>query len=1059
MSQAEAARVYSIAPTAPFLKTLVAAILAGRLPCAEGRPPGPLELSKLTVLFPSRRACRAAEAEFLRQAGEAVLLPRMRAVADVDEARLLALGLIEPLPPAISDLERQLVLTDLVRKWSATLRAAARREAKGAATPLMGEITPAQAAALAGELMELMDTAEVECADLSQLATLVRADFAAHWQTTLDFLEIITTQWPQFLASAGAMSRAARQGALIRAEARRLADHGREEAVIIAGEIGGVAATAELMRVVATLPKGAVVLPGLDMALDEASFAQIVPDHPEHPQYGLCELLERLQISRGQVVVLAPEGASQGAEAAAAQARLHLLSEMMRPAAATDKWAELGRVLDAEALRQALAPITCLAAAHPEEEAEVIALILRQSAERAGETAALVTPDRMLARRVRVRLAKWGVGVDDSGGIPLAGTPVGAYLDHVIEVVHGGFAPAALLSLLKHPLTRLGRDERLVRAAARTLELAALRVPRGEDGLYPVKSALKWALRRFEQQQQQQQRSDKQEKGEAEPEADDFVHLAVRRLSREDFAAAEEVLVALEEQLAPLLELFKRYDPLPLRQLVAAHRQVAEDMASDAAGDSARLWGNDYGQAMARFFEALLDEEMADTSITAREYAGLYRGLMAREVVRSGRDTHDRLFIWGPMEARIQSADVVILGGLNEGTWPQAIDSDAWLSRPMRAQLGLSQPERKIGRAAHDFCQAFGARRLYLTRAQKVDGVPAVPSRWLLRLEALAAGAGLQQVLQSDPATPWLHWAAARDRAPALDNAKRPEPRPPLAARPRQLSVSRVEEWIGNPYAIFARSIMKFAPLPELGPEPDAALRGSVVHAALHKLSRTYPDQLPDNAAEELVAFMDERLREFVDHPRVAAFWRTRFARFAAWFAASEPERRADLARHLSEVKGKLVFETEAGPFTLVARADRLDLGRDGTLAIFDYKTGRAPTKSAIESLQKPQLPLEAAIANAGGFEGLDALSVAKLSFIEASGKEEPGTQEDRGAAFADSLGEKALAGLKALVTAFEDENQPYVALRRPGFDYRFDDFEHLARVKEWLVEDAGEGA
>ena len=324
---------------------------------AGGTPPGPLDLSRMTLLFPSRRACRAAEAEFLRQTGEAVLLPRISAVGDVDEARLLALGLIDPLPPAISDLERQLVLTDLVRKWSSTLKAAARRE--GTATPLVQETTPAQAAALATELMELMDTAETEQADLSRLSELVRSDFAGHWQTTLDFLEIVTVQWPQYLASAGAMSRVARQAMLIRAEAQRFKQYAGREPVIIAGEIGGVAATAELMQTVAGLTNGAVVLPGLDLALDDESFAQIVPDHPEHPQYGLAELLDSLQISRSDVSLLAPTE-----QRVADEACLNLLSEMMRPALTTDKWASTAMGSSASGFAPALSPITRLAAAH-----------------------------------------------------------------------------------------------------------------------------------------------------------------------------------------------------------------------------------------------------------------------------------------------------------------------------------------------------------------------------------------------------------------------------------------------------------------------------------------------------------------------------------------------------------------------------------------------------------------------------------------------------------------------------------------------------------------------
>ena len=473
-------------------------------------------------------------------------------------------------------------------------------------------------------------------------------------------------------------------------------------------------------------------------------------------------------------------------------------------------------------------------------------------------------------------------------------------------------------------------------------------------------------------------------------------------------------------------------------------------------GGHDHLWRDDFGMAMARLFEQLLDDEMSSPAVSAREYAGLYRGLVAREVVRSGRQTHDRLFIWGPMEARIQSADTVIFGGLNETVWPQAADTDAWLSRPMRAELGLSQPERKIGRSAHDFCQAFGANEVYLSRAEKIDGVPTVASRWLLRLQALAGSVGLGTALQPSADEPWHHWVRLRDAAQPVPPAKRPVPVPPLEARPRKLSVSRVENWITNPYAIFARAILKLEPLPELGLAPDAALRGQIIHQALHRFSQAFPDDLPDNSAEELVALAEKRLQVFSDHPQVLAFWKPRFERFAQWFEATEPERRTGLLRHFSEIEGRLDFAAPAGPFTLTARADRLDVTEAGTALIYDYKTGSTPSQKELDALKKPQLPLEAKIAKDGGFEGLAAMSVAGLSFIKASGDEDLGAQDDRNKTDPGALADAALEGLMALVALDDQPEIGYPALRRPEFDYRYDDFEHLARVQEWAVDEEG---
>ena len=1046
--EGEGLRVYTIPPTRPFLPTLVEAILKGVF--SKGGVPlaDPLALSRMTLLFPSRRACRAAELEFLRQSDGAVLLPEIRAVGDIDEQRLLTAGVIEPLPPAISDLERQLVLTEMVRKWSDTLHQAA-RNATAPDVVIPPQMTPAQAAALAVELMELMDTAEIEQADLSKLASLVREDFAQHWQVTLDFLEIVTAAWPAFLDSAGKMSRVARQTRLIEGEAARLAQRREDDPVILAGEIGGVAATAKLMRAIVNTPGGAIVLPGLDLELDEASFNTIVPSHPEHPQYGLKQLLDELAIDRRQVIPLGE--VSKPWE----RAKLKLLSEMMRPAATTHLWAGFAQAVDREALAETLRKITVITTRHEEEEAEAIALILRRAAADATRTAALVTPDRTLARRVKVRLGKWGVGIDDSGGLPLATSPIGTFLDHVIETINSGFDPAALLTLLKHPLTRLGFAPGEVRAATRALEIAVLREPRVEPGLAAIRKQFDYAAQRFADGKARQAHHQADE-GEADA-GSSYQNPAQRRLRQADFARTGAVLEALADAFEPLEAYFQAHRPRPLKELVSAHRVTAERLARFEDGHSEHLWGDDFGMVMAALLDQLVEEDIASPLVSPQEYAGLYRGLIAREVVRSGRQTHDRLFIWGPMEARLQTADIVILGGLNEGVWPQAADTDAWLSRPMRAELGLSQPERKIGRSAHDFCQAFGAEQIYLSRAEKMEGVPTVPSRWLLRLQALADSAGLGQALAPGSDEPWLDWVALRDAAPPVAAAKRPHPVPPVAARPRKLSVSRVEDWITNPYALFARMILQLEPLPELGMGPDAALRGQIIHQALHRFSTAFPDHLPDNIAQELLAFAEKRWQVYADHPQVLAFWKPRFARFAQWFEATEPERRVGLLKHLSEVEGQIEFPAPAGPFTLTARADRLDVTAGGAVVIYDYKTGTPPTAKEIKTLRKPQLPLEAKIAKQGGFAGLEAVPVAGLSFIKASGDEDLGAQEDRNEPPPDGLAETAFEGLVALVSQFDQPETGYPALRRPYFDYRYDDYAHLARLQEWAVDEEGE--
>jgi ATP-dependent helicase/nuclease subunit B len=404
------------------------------------------------------------------------------------------------------------------------------------------------------------------------------------------------------------------------------------------------------------------------------------------------------------------------------------------------------------------------------------------------------------------------------------------------------------------------------------------------------------------------------------------------------------------------------------------------------------------------------------------------------------------------MEARLMQPGVVVLGSLNEGTWPASADPGPWLNRPMRATLGLPQAEEEIGRSAHDFAQLLGAKRVVLTRAMKVNGVPTVPSRWLLRMKALLAGLDLGDALEPD--RPWLGWARMRDATPKRRTIRAPAPRPPVNLRPRSLSVTDIERWIANPYAIFAKSILKLERLPELGHEPGAALRGSVVHETLGRFAQRFPDALPSDVRRELMAIAHTVLLDLTGSPRVAALWVPRFERFAEWFAETEPQRRTGVSRVLGEVDGSMVLAAPGGPFTLRARADRID-GSAAGVVITDYKTA-ADTQLKLlaaraENGTAPQLPLEAAILLGQGFTGLSAVSLAGLRYISASGGEPPGVEIGVGGGDPASLAQRAQSGLQRLIEEFDRETTPYTAVRRAQFDYRFDDYAHLARADEWL--------
>jgi ATP-dependent helicase/nuclease subunit B len=983
---------------------------------------------------------RALHEAFLKAStGPALLLPRIRPIEEGDEELSLLselaagagmAGADPEIPAAMTELERLLVLTDLVLRWSEKMQDTC-RDLEGDLSTFMGAgaRTPAQAAHLASELARLIDLAETENANLFGLAGLVPDRLSEHWQKTLRFLEIALAWWPEQLSERGLISPMDRRNRLVLAETKRLCALRPLAPVIVAGVTRSTPATVELMRVVATLEKGAIVLPGLDQQLDDESWRAVSDQHPEHPQYGLRRLLAALAIDRSQVSILPrtePDIVST--------VRSALVSEALRPAATTERWHEFAHAVDGMAVADALAGVSCLEAASAEDEAEAIALILREALETPGQTAALVSPDRRLARRVAVRLKRWGIAIDDSAGRPFAKTVPGTFLSLVIEAASRGFAPAALMPLLNHPLTRVGLEAKEVRRAARALELAAFRTAYLGEGLDGADAAIERAARGVESGARR--------------------HRAVCRMREDDWRAAQDLIQRLKSAFTPVDRLFRDRRKWALKTIAAAHVQSAEALArlppnGDATAQGASLWHDEAGEVGCLFFTGLLDPSVHALDLAAADYPELYRRLITGLTVRSLMPLHPRLSIWGPFQARLQQPDVVILGSLNEGTWPPVPVSGPWLNRPMRQALGLPLPEEQIGYAAHDFTQLLGAKRVYLTRSQKIDGAPTVPSRWLLRLQALLHGIGLREALAADK--PWLGWARARDLAPVCPRLRAPEPRPAVALRPRSLSATDIERWIANPYAIFARNILGLEPLPALGQAPDAALRGSIIHEALSRFARRFPDGLPADIRGELLVIGEAVLGEYTSNPRVAAFWVPLFERFADWFAETEQSRRAGVTRTLAEVAGAHVVAGPAGPFTLKARADRIDSREDG-LTITDYKTGTGLERLARRALEgeAPQLPLEAMIAMEGGFAGLANARVVALRYISASGGEPRGDELSLKAENVAALANKAREGLQRLIALFDQESTPYRAVRRARFSYDYDDYAHLARVAEW---------
>ena len=1010
-------QVFTIAAGAPF-----AALIARQLLAEHARDP--LRLAATTVLLPNRRATRTLAEAFLRESGgSATVLPRLLPLGDLS-AEDLAFQPEEPgtggalaleLRPAIGEMRRRFLLSHLVQRWLGNVRPA-------------HQVTATAVLALADDLARLLDELATHQVSLRQLEELVPDRFATHWGDSVVFLDILRKNWPEILADESAVDPGTRRNAILSATAAAWQRHSPGP-VLAAGSTGSIPAVARLLKVVARLPRGRVVLPGLDETLCTGeALRKTVAGDPQHPQHGLLRLLAELAVE--------PAAVQRWPGSPAPGPRHALLSLAFRPPVLTEGWRQQGENADAAQRaqwRRGLAGVVWLDCPHPRGEAEAIALALRRTLRRPGRTAALVTPDRALARRVAAELGRWGLAVNDSAGDPLTRVPALVLLSLLANAAADGLAPVSLVALLKHPLAASGLAPAAFRRDARRLETLLLRGPRPAGGPLGLARTLRRAVceAKF-----------------------DWEKEALRRL--------RPWLARVLQGLRPFLRLFSDSKARrPLGQLLQAHIAAAEALASsDSASGASRLWSGDDGEAASFALSELRAEADLLGEIAVADYAGLFAALFAGRAVRPRWGSHPRLFLWGPLEARLQAPDLMVLAGLNEGTWPAAVDPGPWLNRPMRKALGLPAPEQRIGQAAHDLWQGLASRRVLLTRAAKAEGTPTRPARWLLRLAALAKALGVERSLRRyDAAALGLRDGIDGD-VTLLPPAVPPAPTPPREARPRKLPVTAVEQWMRNPYALYAQRILKLEKLAPLDEDPGAPERGRLVHELLESFVAAHPAGVPAGAEAWLDEALEEQLSRLQDRPGLALTWRPRLRRALQTFVQLERARRPLLAQLLAETKGSLLLPAPGngpgGVFELTAKADRIELHRDGGLVVVDYKTGKAPKQKDVLAGLAAQMPLEAAMAVRGAFPGLAAGRIAALEIWQLGGGREDGiTTYPRGkeakGATAEDLAESALAGLQALVVRFDDPATPYLAHPRPGA-VRFDDYAQLARMGEWQV-------
>ncbi|KQT83977.1 double-strand break repair protein AddB [Aurantimonas sp. Leaf443] len=1033
------ATVFSIPPARPFLPTLAAALLSGEL--VPGFAPGgdPLALAGATIHVPSRRAARALAAALGEaMGGRSAILPAIRVLGADEDPSLrfdaaAGLGLL----PVMDPTERHLRLARLVRQWR-RLTALEDLKALGGAEPVLPS-SPADALWLARDLAALMDEVEQEGASLSGIETLAPDDLADWWRLTLAFLSIVTRHWPRTLAEAGLTTAARAHEALLAAETRRLTEQGSTGPVVVAGVTSSAPPLVRFMAAVAALPNGALVLPGLDRDLEPEGFAAIGEEGDAaasgHPQDGLKRLLQALGVAREDVRPLG------GEPPAPLRAREALVSDAMRPARTTERWAEApGRHGP-----QALAAVSLVEAEDERQEALAVAVAMREALSDPNARAGFVTPDRSLARRVVAELARFGIEANDSAGRPLAATAPGTLMKAAVEAALCPGDPIVLVELLKHPLARLGLGAGEARRGARTLEMLALR------GTVGLPDAMTLATVFGERRRALEASVEEERLRIARP---------VALLSQTERDLGGTLAERLAEALRPLAAL-RGAERLELPDLVPVLVGALEALARDPEGDAGALYAEEAGQAMAGFLSALAGAPRTGFTFAARDVPDVLAALVAGETVRPRGGLSSRAFVWGALEARLQSVDRIVLGGLNEGTWPSGARGDAFLSRPMRLSVALPAPERRIGLAAHDVWMAMGAPQVVLTRARRAGGAPSVPSRWLQRLLAVAGPAEAERLRAAGAV--FLAHARGLDAAGPVPRVAPPAPVPPREKRPRSFSVTEVETLIRDPYAVHARRILKLEPLPELMRSHGARDRGSLLHEVLAQAVIGGLDLAAPDAAATLLALARDLFDKAALPPEVDALWWPRMEALARDFVAVEGPRRD--RRRVAECGGTLDL-ADLG-VSLRGFADRIDRLADGRLEIRDYKTGSQPSVKQARSLLAPQLPLEAAMAEAGAFEGIDPAPVADLLYVRlrerGMAEERLATEGGRGepARSAPELGAEALFRFRGLAAHYLSPDTPFRSRARPfkGGDFT-GDYDHLARAREWSVgtEDGGEG-
>ncbi len=982
--------VFNISPRYPFLDVLARYVI-------ETAKEQNLNIANDLILLPTRRACRHLKEIFLLLSeNKATLIPTILPLGDIDENGFAFLdydtiNLDENLPKPITTIERNLILSKLVKQK-------------------MSDISEEQAYSLAVDLAHLMDTVEMEELSFDNLKNIVPDKYSKHWQETLEFLKIITENYPLILKEQNLLNPVDYKVKLIKQQINLWKSFPPKGRIFAAGSTGSLVPISYMLKYIASIDNGYLILPGLDKNISDSDFDFLTSDYPNsnqnHPQYGLLKLIKGLNLKINEVPNLPLYKKDYDVVDVD---REKLSSCIMISSDMNSNWQNLSFK------ENVLENVTEIELQNEADEVFAISSLLRKSIEE-NKKALLITPDRKIAKSVASKLKSWNIIVDDSAGIPASDTITGNYIILILKMIYDNFSPYSLLAVLKHKYTHLGYNKNELNNIINSLENNVLCGKFGIDNLD-------------------------------------------RMLSYEQCPIDVEILLnKIKALCSEYISLMSDIDKYSIYDLFIKHLKLVENFVSGPNIDfNEILWSSDIhielSKELKSFIAALKEIKNKEYSIsidemTASAYFIFISNYLLSLNLRITNGIHPNIAIMNSIEARLIDADLYIMAGLNEDTFPAVISDDPWMNRPMKAEFKLPLPERKIGLSSHDFVEFFCKKNVVMTHSQKVKGVNTITSRWLTKLSAIVEIAKIKW--DNSLSQEVLYWIKNFETKVIGNRCKQPSPCPPIEARPKELSATWIEKWYRDPYIIFANKILGLEKIKDINPTIGGAEFGDIIHNAVQKFKEcnfSTEEELLNLMVKESLSIMSINQNDF---------WLQRFKSIAKSFIQFEKKYKNDVKLSILENEGKYKISDN---FTIKAKADRIDVLNNNTCAVYDYKTGTIPYKKSVLTGYSPQLLIEALIIENGGYVSIGSKKVSKIAYLALKNKESD-NKEIIFSEYDDKPLSEMIAdtnnNLKDMINKFYNKENPASYISHPNPNKvgdlikKYSEYEHLARIKEW---------